>query len=62
MNGDVDEWRGRRFAATVAGHSAQPPRELMDYRMQEADRFVSGAPQHDDMTLVVVKGTVRPEG
>jgi serine phosphatase RsbU (regulator of sigma subunit) len=23
--------------------------------MEEADRFVSGAPQHDDMTLVVMK-------
>jgi phosphoserine phosphatase RsbU/P len=57
MNSDMDEWGEDRLAAAVIEDPARSPRELMDHLMQEADRFVSGAPQHDDMTLVVVKRT-----
>jgi sigma-B regulation protein RsbU (phosphoserine phosphatase) len=28
---------------------------LIDQLMTSADRFVAGAPQHDDMTLLVVR-------
>ena len=30
-------------------------RELIDRIMKSADEFVAGAPQHDDMTVVVVR-------
>jgi serine phosphatase RsbU (regulator of sigma subunit) len=30
-------------------------RELIDHIMTSADAFVAGAPQHDDMTVVVVR-------
>jgi sigma-B regulation protein RsbU (phosphoserine phosphatase) len=33
----------------------QPATEMIDSLMRDADAFVAGAPQHDDMTIMVVK-------
>jgi sigma-B regulation protein RsbU (phosphoserine phosphatase) len=41
-------------------YADKPAAEIIPALMQAADRFVDGAPQHDDMTLVVVK-VLRPE-
>ena len=32
-------------------------RTLIDRLMGAADTFVSGAPQHDDMTLLIIRAT-----
>ena len=39
----------------VAAHRMAPARALIDCLMTSADAFVAGAPQHDDMTLIVVR-------
>ena len=35
--------------------AASPAVEIVPKMMEYADRFVDGAPQHDDMTMVVMK-------
>jgi serine phosphatase RsbU (regulator of sigma subunit) len=32
-----------------------PPVEIITQVMRAADRFAAGAPQHDDMTLVIAR-------
>jgi sigma-B regulation protein RsbU (phosphoserine phosphatase) len=34
---------------------SRPALEMIDELMRAADAFVAGAPQHDDMTVMVVK-------
>ncbi|MBV8552083.1 MAG: SpoIIE family protein phosphatase [Acidobacteriaceae bacterium] len=55
MNNQDEEWGEERLIPAIAANSAQPAAEIIPSLMAEADRFVSGAPQHDDMTLVVMK-------
>jgi sigma-B regulation protein RsbU (phosphoserine phosphatase) len=39
----------------VAPETWLPPSEIISRIMQAADNFTAGAPQHDDMTLVVAR-------
>ncbi len=55
MNPQEEEWGEERLIPAVAACSDQKAAEIIPTLMAEADRFASGAPQHDDMTLVVVK-------
>ena len=55
MNNEDEEWGEERLIPAVASNAGQSAAEMIPSLMAEADRFVSGAPQHDDMTLVVVK-------
>ncbi len=55
MNREDEEWGEERLIPAVAACADQRASEIIPNLMAEADRFVSGAPQHDDMTLVVVK-------
>jgi phosphoserine phosphatase RsbU/P len=55
MNGDDEEWGEERLMEAVRANSSDAARTLIDHLMDAADQFVSGAPQHDDMTLVVVR-------
>lgn len=32
-----------------------PSVEMLEYLVEEADRFAAGAKQHDDMTLIIVR-------
>jgi sigma-B regulation protein RsbU (phosphoserine phosphatase) len=58
MNHEDEEWGEDRMIATAqqllnqpgCTHSAQ---QLLDCILTAADKFTSGAPQHDDMTLLV---------
>jgi sigma-B regulation protein RsbU (phosphoserine phosphatase) len=58
MNHDDEEWSEYRMIAaarrlldqTDCAHTAQ---QILDCILEAADRFTSGAPQHDDMTLLV---------
>jgi sigma-B regulation protein RsbU (phosphoserine phosphatase) len=55
MNGDMDEWGEERLIAAVLTDPTRAPRPLIDHIMREADGFVSEAPQHDDMTVAIVR-------
>jgi phosphoserine phosphatase RsbU/P len=59
MNRDLEEWGEQRLSETVQKFPASAPPELITQIMAAADAFVAGAPQHDDMTLVVVRATAR---
>jgi sigma-B regulation protein RsbU (phosphoserine phosphatase) len=57
MNASDDEWGEERLMDAVRANRMLPARALIDRLMVSADAFVGGAPQHDDMTLVVVRAT-----
>lgn len=44
-----------RFEALVQAYGDLPPRQFIDRVMQAVAEFADGAPQHDDITLVVVR-------
>jgi sigma-B regulation protein RsbU (phosphoserine phosphatase) len=55
MNREDEEWGEERLIPAVAIYADRSAAEIIPSLMADADRFASGAPQHDDMTLVVVK-------
>jgi sigma-B regulation protein RsbU (phosphoserine phosphatase) len=50
-----EEWGEERFIEAVRACRNRPASEMIDCLIRDADAFVGGAPQHDDMTLLVVK-------
>jgi serine phosphatase RsbU (regulator of sigma subunit) len=44
-----------RLANLVAEHGHLPPEELRERILRDIDAFVAGAPQHDDMTMILLK-------
>jgi sigma-B regulation protein RsbU (phosphoserine phosphatase) len=57
MNVRDEEWGEERLAAAILRGLALPASGLIGRIMQEADTFVAGARQYDDMTVVVVRLT-----
>jgi sigma-B regulation protein RsbU (phosphoserine phosphatase) len=55
MNGADEEWGEEHLIPAAATHIDKPAAEMIPQLMADADRFADGAPQHDDMTLVVLK-------
>jgi phosphoserine phosphatase RsbU/P len=55
MNAADEEWGEERLTEAVGPRRSLSARDLIDHVMRSADAFVSGAPQHDDMTLVVLR-------
>lgn len=55
MNSAGDEWGEESLIASVFECRSLAPADIIARLIEGADRFASGAPQHDDMTLVVVK-------
>jgi sigma-B regulation protein RsbU (phosphoserine phosphatase) len=55
MNAADEEWGEERLTEAVGPKRSLAARELIDHIMTSADAFVAGAPQHDDMTVVVVR-------
>jgi phosphoserine phosphatase RsbU/P len=55
MNAADEEWGEERLVDAVSANRLTTARTLIDRIMIAADGFVAGAPQHDDMTLVVVR-------
>ena len=55
MNAAEEEWGEERLMDAVGPNGAIPARTLIDRLVTSADAFVAGAPQHDDMTLLVVR-------
>jgi phosphoserine phosphatase RsbU/P len=55
MNGADEEFDEPRLIESVRSGAGMKATDLIDHVMIECDAFVAGAPQHDDMTLVVVR-------
>ncbi len=50
-----DEWGEDALIAAARSCAADPPSEMLRRIMADADTFAAGAPQHDDMTIVVAR-------
>jgi sigma-B regulation protein RsbU (phosphoserine phosphatase) len=55
MTEEEEEWSEDRLIARLAQCPDLPAAELVTCLMEAADEFAAGAPQHDDMTLLVMK-------
>lgn len=55
MTIDDEEWGEDRMIAAAQACRALPAAQMIERLMAAADAFTAGAPQHDDMTLVIVK-------
>ena len=56
MNQADQEWGEDRLTEAIGQcHDMLKPKSLLDHVMRSADEFTLGAPQHDDMTLVMVR-------
>ena len=55
MNRDDEEWGEERLIETVRALERLPAAEMIAHITAGTDRFVAGAPQHDDMTVVVLR-------
>ncbi|HEX4006249.1 MAG TPA: SpoIIE family protein phosphatase [Acidobacteriaceae bacterium] len=58
MNASEDEWGEDRMIAEAQAHADLNAAEMLQQLFRAADAFAAGAPQHDDMTLVVLKISV----
>jgi sigma-B regulation protein RsbU (phosphoserine phosphatase) len=55
MNAADEEWGEERLIECTRLCSDRPALEMINILMRDADAFAAGAPQHDDMTILVVK-------
>jgi sigma-B regulation protein RsbU (phosphoserine phosphatase) len=55
MNSADEEWGECRLIEAVTNSIASRPSEMVGEIFQAADAFTAGAPQHDDMTVVVAR-------
>ena len=55
MNVESDLFGEARLAELVGEHGHLPVEELRERILREIDAFVAGAPQHDDMTMILLK-------
>jgi sigma-B regulation protein RsbU (phosphoserine phosphatase) len=55
MNASDEEWGEERMIEAVRACQCRPSLEMIDELMCAADGFAAGAPQHDDMTIMVIR-------
>jgi sigma-B regulation protein RsbU (phosphoserine phosphatase) len=55
MDAESDLFGDDRLARLVGEHGHLPTDELRERILREIDAFVAGAPQHDDMTMILIK-------
>lgn len=55
MNAADDEWGEDRMIAEAQAHADLNAEELMQHLFRAADAFAGGTPQHDDMTMMVLR-------
>jgi phosphoserine phosphatase RsbU/P len=55
MNRELEEWGEDRLTQAVRACTKMSASETITAIMQAADAFTAGAPQHDDMTLVILR-------
>jgi sigma-B regulation protein RsbU (phosphoserine phosphatase) len=55
MNHADDGWGEERLIDAAPAMRAAPVKAILENIVQSADGFVAGAPQYDDMTLIVAR-------
>jgi sigma-B regulation protein RsbU (phosphoserine phosphatase) len=55
MNLDDEEWGEERLVEACQRNGGASAQELLEYLFEAATQFAGAAPQHDDMTLVVLR-------
>ena len=55
MTHDDEEWGEDRMMAAAASARKGSAEQVLKTVFAEADKFTAGAPQHDDMTLLIIK-------
>jgi sigma-B regulation protein RsbU (phosphoserine phosphatase) len=55
MNPTLEEWGDQRLLDAISNCNGLPAKDSIAKIMRAADAFASGAPQSDDMTLVIVR-------
>jgi sigma-B regulation protein RsbU (phosphoserine phosphatase) len=55
MNHSDDEWGEEALTQSVERCDGLPAKDVLERIFQDCDKFVAGAKQHDDMTLVVLR-------
>jgi sigma-B regulation protein RsbU (phosphoserine phosphatase) len=55
MDADSNLFGEERLTKLVGEHGHLPADELRERILREIDGFVAGAPQHDDMTMILMK-------
>jgi sigma-B regulation protein RsbU (phosphoserine phosphatase) len=55
MNQDSDLFGEARLSRLVEEHGHLPSEELRERILREVEAFVSGADQHDDLTMILLK-------
>jgi phosphoserine phosphatase RsbU/P len=55
MNKDLEEYGERQLCRIIQQQNEKPARTIIDTVINDVRQFVKGYPQHDDMTMVVVK-------
>ncbi len=55
MNPNLEEWGEERLISAITSCAGLPAKDSISKIMQAADAFASGAPQSDDMTLVILR-------
>ncbi len=55
MNTADEEWGEERMSQALRACDGRPAAQVVERLISEADAFAAGAPQHDDMTVLVVR-------
>lgn len=55
MTNDDEEWGEDRMIASASAVRSKSAGDVLNAMFADADRFTAGAPQHDDMTLLVLQ-------
>lgn len=55
MNSELHEYGEHRLMDTVQKHKKEPVKQIIERVVADVDAFTKGYPQHDDMTMVIVK-------
>jgi len=55
MTHDDEEWGEERMIASAEKVRDREAQEILSHIFKDADAFTAGAPQHDDMTMLVLK-------
>jgi sigma-B regulation protein RsbU (phosphoserine phosphatase) len=55
MDSDDEEWGEDRMLQCIQSCDGLRAAEIIQHVLAAADAFAKGAPQHDDMTLVVAR-------
>jgi sigma-B regulation protein RsbU (phosphoserine phosphatase) len=55
MNKDLEEYGEERLCRIIQHNKQKPAQAIIDTVVRDVQEFVKGYPQHDDMTMVIVK-------